>query len=281
MDWQQKLKELTFLSWLAIALLIANIIGVPLFFMQNDKLSYVDSSYPTLLTLNIASTANSPVLAVIENAEQRVKSISASGEVAGAHEGFQIAQSSNKNQQVESSVDAITNTSSGHETLDITVTSVIAQCYQISLFSSPKEQMEVERLLVMFEFEVSQIIKGNLKNKPDSLGYWVFSPPLASRVLGRLKVEEFKLKGFRNAVLLINDQPLYAISLGFFQNERQAHMKLMKAQSLGFNVKMDIRSKERSLSMLLVSRHPKLKAESIDSVLKDYNELKIQPIDCR
>ena len=75
----------------------------------------------------------------------------------------------------------------------------------------------------------------------DNLGYWVFIPPLRSRALGRLKVEELKLKGFTDVVLLSRNEPINAVSLGVFKDQKNAYQLLNKAQSLGFEAKMDIR----------------------------------------
>lgn len=125
----------------------------------------------------------------------------------------------------------------------------------------------------------SSLVFHNVKRE---LGYWVFLPPLRSLALARLKVEEIKLKGIKDVNVLINHEPKLAISLGIFNEQKNANKRLLKVQSLGFEAKMDIRAIEENQLWLSLesSRERDFTEQEWTSLLQEHNPIELKSINC-
>jgi len=119
-------------------------------------------------------------------------------------------------------------------------------------------------------------------NEREVAGYWIYLTPERSRALGRLKVEEIKLKGLKDVVLLTNDNPINAISLGFFKDTIFANRRLMKAQSLGLEAKMQTRYKNHDYRWisLKVSKRDDLPQREWLNILRDYEGVELKTESC-
>jgi len=116
----------------------------------------------------------------------------------------------------------------------------------------------------------------------ENLGYWVFIPPLRSKPLARLKVEELKLNGFNDVVLLTRNEPINAVSLGVFADQKNAYKHMLRAQSLGFDAKMDIRNQSLGEMWLSVevSQGKDLDDEGWGELIKDYPHVQVHAVNC-
>ena len=111
-------------------------------------------------------------------------------------------------------------------------------CYELGPISTDLQRIGVEGDLR--SYGIIAMVK--FKKVDKNLGYWVYLPPQRSLVLARLKVEEVKLKGLKDVNVLIKQKPKFAISLGIFSDKRNANRRLLKAQSLGLDAKLEHRS---------------------------------------
>ena len=151
-------------------------------------------------------------------------------------------------------------------------------CYEVGPLKSDEQQKQVESALAEKGMFVS--IKFDQMHAP--LGYWVFIPPQRSLALGRLKVEELKLKGFKDVILLVDNEPKYAVSLGLFQEQANANKRLLKAQSFGFNAKMDIRYLDEQQLWLLVETDSNrdLTESQWSELLQTFNQVELKSVNC-
>jgi len=151
-------------------------------------------------------------------------------------------------------------------------------CYEIGPFSSNEMRLQLELNLAAKGLYSSLI----LSSTRDSVGYWVYLAPLRSKALGRLKVEELKLKGIQDVTLLTEDEPKYAISLGMFKDQRLANEKLLRVQSKGFKALLETRFKNREHMWLNVeaSHDRDLSDGEWSELLSKYSTLELRSVDC-
>ena len=116
----------------------------------------------------------------------------------------------------------------------------------------------------------------------EPIGFWVFIPPLRSKALGRLKVEEIKLKGVKDVVLLTRNNPRYAISLGIYHDKKFATKRLLEIEALGFEAKLDVRYKSLDEKWLFVEveKRDDIIREQWDSALANYPAASLRTREC-
>ncbi|MDX1810960.1 MAG: SPOR domain-containing protein [Gammaproteobacteria bacterium] len=151
-------------------------------------------------------------------------------------------------------------------------------CYEVGPIKSDAQKNELESL---FRAE-GMLTSITFKNIRESLGHWVYIPPLRSLALARLKAEEVKLKGIKDVNILIKQKPKYAISLGIFNDPKNANRRLLKAQSLGLNAKLEERfTEENQMWMVLdVSTHLDLSEEEWSKIIKEHKPVELKAINC-
>lgn len=270
MDWREKLDDFTALNWAVICLLMLNLVVAPVLLSSSDSVKPLNLSYPTLKSLS--SQLAIEVHDLIEASKSvEVRSSEHVAEVPrntafGSVATLAASRRTEEPIVVDSSALEVASTSLNDN-----------DCYEIGPFTSEFQQLQIRRLLASVGFTVDV----EIQNSVESLGYWVFFPPLPNLSLGRLKVEELRLEGFNDAVLLLSNIPLYAISLGFFADEKEAHIILIKAQSLGFDVKVDIRSSGTGASLFFASRHKAPDSLAMDKILLEYKDIDRQFKKCR
>ncbi|MDH3325120.1 MAG: hypothetical protein OEM38_00215 [Gammaproteobacteria bacterium] len=156
---------------------------------------------------------------------------------------------------------------------------IVNVCYELGPFTEKENIDSIERRLAKREFKIEQ--KTDTEN--EVIGYWVYLKPERSRAMGRLKVEEIKLKGLKDVVLLTRNNPRYAISLGFFKTKPFANKRLLKAQSLGLDAKMDERRKNQDYQWLLLKTVDKKDMTQHEwlNILQDYNKIELKTVNCQ
>jgi len=155
---------------------------------------------------------------------------------------------------------------------------IVSVCYQLGPFLEEEDVERVKHKVAGYEFD----IRRKVDREKRIAGYWVYLDPERSRALGRLKVEEVKLKGLSDVVLLTQNNPRYAISLGFFKDKAFAGRRLLKAQSLGLDAKMDVRYKNQDYQWLLIQTSVKndLSQKEWLKVLRGYQNIQLKTINC-
>lgn len=154
-----------------------------------------------------------------------------------------------------------------------------AICYELGGFLEEDNIQEVEHILQKHQMYTER----KTNQEKEIIGYWVYLEPERSRALGRLKVEEIKLKGLTDVVLLTHNNPRYAISLGFFKSKGFANKRLLKAQSLGLDAKMAARYKNQDYQWLVVKTNTEndLSQQQWLNILHDYENIELKTVDCQ
>jgi len=154
----------------------------------------------------------------------------------------------------------------------------IDRCYVLGPFVKKNDLDTATMSLEAKEFGV------DIKTNPvkEVTGYWVYLEPERSRALARLKVEEIKLKGLMDVVLLTKNEPQYAISLGFFKEKTFAVRRMLKAQSLSLNAKMEVRFKNQEYQWLKlqIKRKRDFSGDEWLTFLHDYEDVELKIVDC-
>jgi len=152
-------------------------------------------------------------------------------------------------------------------------------CYEIG----PIISEEVESFFQKALMPKGMALETNVVKHQEPIGYWVFMPPLRSKALGRLKVEEIKLKGVKDVVLLTKNKPRYAISLGIFKEEKFAKQRLLKIQSIGFDAKMEVRYKslDEKWMFIEVAEKDNISIEEWDALIANHQAIEFRPQDCK
>ena len=152
-------------------------------------------------------------------------------------------------------------------------------CYEIG----PLVTEETEEFLKKMLMPKGMALEINTVKQQEKIGYWVFIPPLRSKALGRLKVEEIKLKGVKDVVLLTRNEPRYSISLGIFNDEKFAIQRLLKIQALGFDAQQEVRYKslDEKWMFIEVAEKDDIKPEEWEDLLVNYQPIKFRSQECK
>lgn len=151
-------------------------------------------------------------------------------------------------------------------------------CYELGPFTEKQELDSVKKYLVGREFTAQ--LKTNTQE--EIIGHWVYLKPERSRALSRLKVEEIKLKGLTDVVLLTQNNPRNAISLGFFTDRTFANRRLLKAQSVGLDAKLDVRYKNQDYQWLVLNIVESEDLQQLEwlNILQDYENTELKTVNC-
>jgi len=172
----------------------------------------------------------------------------------------------------------------GHTIADEPIADAISRqevfvCYELGPADTKPETAYFEETLAGYG------ISTLLENRPIQkvVGHWVFIPPLRSKALGRLKLEEIKLKGIKDIVLLTKNEPKFAISLGVFNDKKYANRRLLKIQSLGFDAQIGVRHKTIDQYWVLIKTNIKndLDEMSWSTLIQDYSHIELKSVDCK
>jgi len=295
MTWTDKFQDISAKNWAGISLLCINLVMLPLLFFSGGSPEYDDGDYPTVELLLgddllQADTLTSPQ-AVPQDAHDMRKThgVHDSHTEPGKTHEKQIANITDKSttnkHNVSSHVSNETSAKNQHENtgqkqqLKTPPSDLHARvCYEIGPLKLDDEQIKLQNLVEIKGMFAS--VKYSRSN--ENLGYWVFIPPLRSRSLARLKVEELKLNGFNDVVLLTRNEPLNAVSLGVFSDQKNAYKHMLRAQSMGFDAKMDIRYHSLGEMWLSVevNQGKDLDDEGWGKLIKDYPHVQIHPVNC-
>lgn len=151
-------------------------------------------------------------------------------------------------------------------------------CYEFGPLKDDKQKAELES-----QFQLRGMLTSlKLDTVQKDLGYWVFLPPVRSQALGRLKVEEIKLKGIKDVNLLVAHEPKLAISLGMFKNEKNANKRMLHAQSIGLDARIDIRHVEQNEMWIALEtrRENDLSEEEWMKLMQQYSPIELKTTVC-
>jgi len=152
-------------------------------------------------------------------------------------------------------------------------------CYELGPFTENSYVSAVGHRLSSRKLDVFR----KTDTEKEKIGYWVYLEPERSRALGRLKVEEIKLLGLKDVVLLTQNNPRYAISLGFFKDKGFANRRLLKAQSLGLDAKMSPRYKYEDYQWLGIRTNTEndLTQHEWSNILREYQDIELKTVNCQ
>lgn len=240
-----KIQQLTMLHWLILGLAIANAI-TPFVLTSGKK--------PVVVEKEIEYPADLATI-VLFDSQKYVQAALTQDQLEEAHGKAKENTVARKEKEV-----------------------VIPTCYELGPFVDKEEARSVQRQLEKYDFHIQY--KSGVKK--EIIGYWVFLPPERSRALGRLKVEEVKLKGLTDVMLLTNNSPKLAISLGLFKDKMFANKRLLKAQSLGLDAKMEIRYKDQDNQWLLIETTQKqdLPQDEWLNILHGLQNIELKTVNC-
>ncbi len=151
-------------------------------------------------------------------------------------------------------------------------------CYEVGPVINAAKKTELENFFHALDVD----IRSTSRSVEKDAGYWVYLPPRRSVAIGRLLVEEIKLKGLDDVGLLIRHEPKLAISFGVFKQKNNAHRRLLKAQSLGFDARMEKRRvAEDQVWLLLTSQAGDVLSEQERSnFLQQHAPIELKTIIC-
>jgi len=274
MDWSDRFQELSPLNWAGVALFVTNVILFPFMLIESDQTYYDDGVYPPI---ELLFSTQLPVFANEHTNNTAEEKLQTSGK---------IKHDSNKHHAVKKSHLVVENNEETElESTNISVAESRKDdnpfariCYELGPLDSDEKQVRLQNLVEA---------KGMFANirfddVRENLGFWVYIPPLRSTALARLKVEELLLKGFKDVALLSKNQPANAISLGVFEDQKNANQLMLKAQSLGFNAKMDVRyeSLDKMWLSVEVSRQRDLDEANWAILLEDFPNTQLRSVSC-
>lgn len=299
MAWTDKLQGLSVKIWVGIGLLLLNFVLLPFLFLSGDEQEQHEGDIPPI---EILSSDGSLHEVVTETPHVNPEKMQNTHETSDDHGTLDTHASSNTHAPSsthEQAIDHVAVTENisqtAHEPPVATDQHAPAQdgeamtsssedlsghlCYELGPLKTNDERDKLQNLVEIKGMYAS--IKYNRSH--ENLGYWVFIPALRSRALGRLKVEELKLKGFKDVVLLSRNEPVNAVSLGVYDDQKNAYKQLLRAQSLGFDAKLDIRYQSLGEMWLSVevSKHKDLGNAGWTELTKDYPHVQIHSVNCR
>lgn len=156
---------------------------------------------------------------------------------------------------------------------------IVMLCYELGPFTEKEYVSAVRHHLISRKIDATR----KTDTEKEKIGYWVYLEPERSRALGRLKVEEIKLLGLTDVVLLTQNNPRYAISLGFFRDKGFANRRLFKTQSLGLPAKMSARYKYEDYQWLVLKATTEndLTQHEWSNILQEYQGVELKTVDCQ
>lgn len=290
MTWTDKIQEFGAMNWAVISLLLLNFVLIPFQFFSGHTPEYSDGDYPSVELLmdehSISKMDENPhtmpqekhgshAADVVDNSHDQQMAI-VQGNMKNEH-----GVTSHNGHEVDAENQHNTKQNSGTHIVDKKTQSsdpLAHICYEVGPLKSDDEQIKLRNLIEIKGMFAS--IKYTRSN--ENLGYWVFIPPLRSKPLARLKVEELKLNGFKDVVLLTRNEPINAVSLGVFKDQKNAYKHMLRAQSLGFDAKMDIRYQSLGEMWLSVeaTQGKDLNDEGWGELIKDYPHVQIHSVNC-
>ncbi len=115
------------------------------------------------------------------------------------------------------------------------------------------------------------------RSTKEALGYWVYLPPARSRALSRLKVEELKVKGIKDVVLMRKSEPVNSVSLGLFAKKHVAERRVDQIEKIGYKPKMEMRYKVNADIWLRASLHKGKDFTELEwqNLIKQFNNITV------
>jgi len=111
----------------------------------------------------------------------------------------------------------------------------------------------------------------------EALGYWVYLPPARSRALSRLKVEELKVKGIKDVVLMKKSEPVNSVSLGLYTKKHVAERRVRQIEKIGYQPKMEMRYKINADLWLRASIYKEKDFTEVEwqNLIKQFNNITV------
>jgi len=146
-------------------------------------------------------------------------------------------------------------------------------CYEIGPFL---KMSELEDATSMIGDRIYSSVVDDRTTK-EALGYWVYLPPARSRALSRLKVEELKVKGIKDVVLMRKTEPVNAVSLGLFSKKHIAERRVDQIEKIGYKANMEIRYKIEADIWLKTSIHKEkdFTEEEWQKLIKQFHKITV------
>jgi hypothetical protein len=140
---------------------------------------------------------------------------------------------------------------------------------------------DVEKAAAMAALEPLQLGKQLSQRQIElALAYWVYVPPLATRVAAERKVAELKAQGISDFLIIADGAQKNAISLGVFKTEDAANRFLGEVKAKGVRNAIAGGRPQFIQRYILVLRDPQpAQAEQLQELKKDFagSEVRIGP----
>lgn len=150
-------------------------------------------------------------------------------------------------------------------------------CLEWGAFTDP------EKAAALAALEPLQLGKQLSQRRVESTSaYWVYVPPLASKVAAERRVAELRGQGLKDFFILADGPQKNAISLGVFKTEDTAAKFLENVQTLGVrNAKSGVRSQTIQQTLFVLRDPQPAQAERLQVLKAGFagSEVKIGPCD--
>jgi hypothetical protein len=113
----------------------------------------------------------------------------------------------------------------------------------------------------------------------ETIGYWVFLPPLENRSVALSMAEELAQKGIKDYYVVTDEEYRHAVSLGLFSEKERANRRMAHIRTLGYKPQKIVRYRDRTYYWLDYEQNAD--GPLPDSVWKDLgsSKEKIQKLD--
>lgn len=151
-------------------------------------------------------------------------------------------------------------------------------CYEMGPFLK-KDELEDASAMIGERAYVKTVDDRTTK---EALGYWVYLPPARSRALSRLKVEELKVKGIKDVVLMKKSEPVNSVSLGLYTKKHVAERRVRQIEKIGYQPKMEMRYKINADLWLRASIHKEkdFTEAQWQNLIKQFNNITVISASC-
>ena len=159
-----------------------------------------------------------------------------------------------------------------------TVTFISVACYTLGPFAGKNGASEAGETLN----SLGLVSQQREETRRELTGYWVFIPPLPSRVEAKKLTATFKDRGIKDFQIVPSGPKKNAISLGFFRSGDSAEQLFARISALGLNPEKEENYNENSGLWLDFSspNRPPLPEAIVDALQQQYGGIDMHERNC-
>lgn len=115
-------------------------------------------------------------------------------------------------------------------------------CYTLGPLTSEKSR---DTLITRLQ-DLDVNVESRSLEQRETIGYWVFLPPLENRKAALAIAEELAKKGIKDYYVVTDDEYRHAVSLGLFSEKARADRRMAHIRTLGYKPQKIVRYRDRT-----------------------------------